>query len=34
MTRPRKLFMVKELKPGALAAARGVARYRPEFGSV
>ena len=29
---PREAFMVIELRPGSLAGARGLVRYRPEFG--
>jgi putative acetyltransferase len=29
---PREAFMVIELRPGSLADARGLVRYRPEFG--
>ena len=31
---PEAAFMVMELRPGALAGARGVVRYRPEFDGV
>jgi len=31
-TVPRDVFMVLELRAGALASAHGVVRYRPEFG--
>jgi putative acetyltransferase len=29
---PDEVFMVAELKPGALAGRKGLVRYRPEFG--
>lgn len=31
---PDEVFMVTELKPGALRGRRGLVRYRPEFGNV
>lgn len=31
---PDEVFMVAELKPGALAGRRGLVKYRPEFGGV
>ena len=31
---PDEVFMVYELKPGALAQKRGVVKYRPEFAAV
>ena len=31
---PDEVFMVAELRAGALADVRGVVKYRPEFGTV
>jgi len=31
---PDEVFMVAELKPGALGGRRGLVKYRPEFGEV
>jgi putative acetyltransferase len=31
---PEEVFMVQELKAGALAQTQGVVKYRPEFDSV
>jgi putative acetyltransferase len=31
---PDEVFMVAELKPGALDGQRGLVKYRPEFGEV
>jgi putative acetyltransferase len=33
-TVPDEVFMVAELKPGALGGRRGLVKYRPEFGEV
>jgi predicted N-acetyltransferase YhbS len=31
---PEEVFMVKEIKAGALAQTQGVVKYRPEFEAV